>query len=168
MAGVQQVGDLEIAEDLHYQRRAWTIQRIGRAVMALIIAAALAGLIGTGPLSSAVAHSGPLHVAYHRFERLNAPGLLSIRVAGNVAAGNQIRIWLDRDYVDSLQVQQITPQPAQTLVGANRLIYVFDVAAGNRQTVIVFDLRFQAFGLHHGRVGLVGGPVASFRQFVYP
>ena len=42
-------GDLEIDEDLPFQRREWFAERVAWAVMALLIAAALLGLFGTGP-----------------------------------------------------------------------------------------------------------------------
>ncbi len=51
MTKVQRVGDLEVAQDRTFQRRSWTIQRVGWVVMLLVAAAALAGLTGSGPLS---------------------------------------------------------------------------------------------------------------------
>jgi hypothetical protein len=43
----------QIDEDLNFQRREWKIQRAGWVTMALVIIAALLGVFGAGPLSSA-------------------------------------------------------------------------------------------------------------------
>jgi hypothetical protein len=44
-------GDLEVEQDLDFQQRTWALERAGWIVMLLIIAAALAGFFGGGPLS---------------------------------------------------------------------------------------------------------------------
>ena len=51
-------GGLQIKEDLERQVRAWKWERVGWAAIAAFVAAALAGLIGPGPLSSTVAPGG--------------------------------------------------------------------------------------------------------------
>lgn len=72
---VKRIGDLDIAQDLEHQRREWVIERIGWAIMALILLAALAGLLGSGPLSNArIDHPGShLSAEYNRFERYQSP-----------------------------------------------------------------------------------------------
>ena len=86
MADVRQVGDLEIAQDLAFQRREWTIQRVAWAVMALVALAGLLGLFGgAGPLTRAAAGNGALRLDYARFERKHAPTELRLQVAAGVA-----------------------------------------------------------------------------------
>ena len=69
MSEHHRVGDLEISQDLTFQRRSWIVQRVGWVMLALLILAALGGLFGPGPLSRARAgpHDGPLWVEYQRF-----------------------------------------------------------------------------------------------------
>jgi hypothetical protein len=84
-ANLQRHGDLEIPEDLPFQRREWVAERVAWAVMALLIAGALLGFFGTGPLSRTTAgdEAGPLWLEYERFARLLAAGALeSARGAG--------------------------------------------------------------------------------------
>jgi hypothetical protein len=83
MAEVQRAGDLELNQDLRFQRRMWAVQRIGWAVMALVVLAGLLGLFGPGPLSSATAgkEEGPLLVeGYERFVRFRIPTTLQVRL----------------------------------------------------------------------------------------
>jgi hypothetical protein len=65
-------GDLGVDEA--FDRGALVVQRIGWAGMALVLAAALLGLFGSGPLSwrSAWSDEGTLLLRYERFARANA------------------------------------------------------------------------------------------------
>ena len=52
------LGDLEVGQDLDFQRREWAVQRVGWGAMALVILAALLGLFGSsGPLSRAATNA---------------------------------------------------------------------------------------------------------------
>ena len=48
MSKAERAGDLEIVEDLSFQRREWRVQRGGWVVMAVLILLALLGLTGRG------------------------------------------------------------------------------------------------------------------------
>jgi hypothetical protein len=63
---------LQIDEDLAFQRREWKIQRVGWGAMALVIIAALLGVFGTGPLSNATLEREGLRLEYERFCRFAA------------------------------------------------------------------------------------------------
>ena len=61
----------------------WALQRIGWAVMALVVLVGLVGLFGTGPLSRATAgeEEAPLFVEeYERFARFMLPTTLRVRL----------------------------------------------------------------------------------------
>jgi hypothetical protein len=48
------IGDLEIRQDLSFERRDWMMQRLGWAVIGLLILAGLTGLTGSsGPMTLA-------------------------------------------------------------------------------------------------------------------
>jgi hypothetical protein len=128
--------------------------------MALLIAAALLGLFGTGPLSRTTAgdEAGPLWLEYERFARLLAPAPLSVHVGPGAERGGIIRVWIDRRYLDSVELQEVTPQPDSTAVGAERLIFSFRQAEDEGAAVITFNMRPSRFGSLPGRVGLIGGP----------
>lgn len=164
----QRVGDLEIAQDLRFQRRDWIAQRVGWVVMALILLAALAGLIGRGgPLARTQARSpdGGLRVEYDRFAHYEAPTRLRLSVAGAAARGEQVRLWIERAYLTRARVQQVMPEPDAVRLAGDRVIYLFDAGAGGD---VSFELRPNSFGVLAGRAGLEGGGEVAFRQFVYP
>jgi hypothetical protein len=51
MAEKPHSGDLELDQDLAFERRTWTVERVAWVAMGLMGIAALAGLLGPGPLS---------------------------------------------------------------------------------------------------------------------
>jgi hypothetical protein len=46
VAELKRVSDLEVNEELEFQRRDWMAQRVGWTVMALVVVVALLGLLG--------------------------------------------------------------------------------------------------------------------------
>ena len=168
MVKLTRVGDLQVAQDPVFQRREWRVQRVGRVVMALLVAGGLLGLFGAGPLSRATA-TGPagLRVEYGRFERVQAPTALRIHVHPQAVSAGRAEVWLDREYLDGSLILDVEPPPAAVAVAGDRLVYAFDVADPTRPAVVVVHLRLQHAGLRSGRVGVAAGSV-SFRQLVYP
>lgn len=171
MATPEKIGTIEISQDLGFQRRTWRIQRVGWAVMVLLIVAALIGLFGRGPASSA--HLGspetPLAAEYERFVRLDAPETLTIYVrAPALRADSTADIWIDRTWLAGNELRSITPDPDRTTAGADRMIYTFRLDPSSLPARITYDLDSRSFGRIAGRVGLVSGPSWTFSQFGYP
>jgi hypothetical protein len=159
----------DLIQDPEFQRRTWAAQRVGRVAMALVVLAALLGLIGTGPLSRVSAGDGErLTVEYDRFVRRLGENRLVVKVAPGAAAGPEVRVWIDADYARSMEVKSVTPEPARMETAADRLTLVFPLARPGAGLEAVVDLRSRAFGPVRGAVGLAGGPTASIAQFVYP
>ncbi len=168
MASIQRVGDLEIGQDVDFQRREWAVQRVAWVVAALILAAALLGLLGAGPLSRVTGEASPLRVEYFRFERKHAPTRLRIEAAPGSAQEGQLRLWMDRNYVAGVEIQQIEPEPEQVMVAGNRMEFTFQVADPGQPSEVVIPMQHDAWGIKTARVGLVDGPELAFKQLVYP
>jgi hypothetical protein len=168
----RRVGDLEINENIDFQRRIWRFQTVGRVVMALVLAAALLGLLGPGLLSNGASADSPqtqLGVKeYERFLRFMKPTTLRIGLEPGAVTEREARVWLDREYIEGVQIQHITPQPERVEAGSKGMTYVFNVEDPNQSTVFSFDLQPQKMGLLQGRVGLEDEEPVSFKQFVYP
>ena len=171
MTEMKRVGDLEVAEDMDAQRRNWVFQRIGTAVMALVALAGLLGLFGgTGPLSSAAVSDGqaPLSIEeYERFARFGKPTALQVSLDPTATADGETRLWLSRQYVQSVQIQEIDPLPERVKAAPDRFVYVFDTETDG-PTAITFELEPDQIGPLEGRIGLDGGTSLTFGHFVYP
>ncbi len=167
---VRRVGDLEISQDTAFQNREWVVQRVGWVIWLAVIGAALAGLMGNGPLTHATAgaEGDPLRVQYDRFVRHAAPEKLEIALQPGAVQGKQARVWIDREYLEGLQLQNITPEPSSMEAALDRIIYTFDLDKQGEATTVVFDLEHESNGPKVVRVGLGDRQVASFTQFAYP
>lgn len=166
---LHQVGDLEINEDLEFEHRSWQVQRVAWAILGLVVLAALLGLLGGGgPLSVARAGQGsPLEITYARFARHNNPVEMAVRLRPGAAPGDEARLWISSAYLDAVKIERIEPEPAQVVLGADRVTYVFRQGAGEGGRVVLHIMP-QHVGRHEARVGLEGGPEHTLSQIVYP
>jgi hypothetical protein len=161
---------LDIPEGEGVSRGEDWFHRAGWTLLGLIIVAALAGLLGPGPLSSRTACAGPgFCVEYERFVRNHAPAELRIRVTHSGEAG-PIRLVLGREFLESSQQDSITPEPDRVeLLPAGQLHLIEAPRLGPREALIVYH--YQPDGAFRDltiRIGLESGPALRLSQFVYP
>lgn len=164
---VRRVDGLELDQDLAFQRREWVAERVGWFAIAALLVAALLGVFGTGPFSSASSGGALVRIDYERFGRRLAPVELRIRLGEDASQGGVARMWIAHDYLDSVHLEGITPEPDATEARADRIVFAFAVADGGPGTV-AFHMRPDSFGVLSGRVGVVDGPELRFWQFIYP
>jgi hypothetical protein len=187
----KRVGDLEVNQDLAYQRREWLADRVGWAVMSLVILAGLLGLFGHGWLSWAEAtdHSGAVKLRYERFLHYDEPTELVLTVPADMVREGRFRVWLNKEYLAQIHIHAITPTPRKQELGGDRQWFVFEATAsagadeesGNagHPLEIVFRVATVVRGSLSGRLGVDNGPAAdgpgdsaksavTFGQFVYP
>jgi hypothetical protein len=169
---VTRVDGMEIEQDLEFQRRSWTFQRAGWVVMILVLVAALAGLLGAGPLSSStVTVAGALRVEYQRFSRYQTPETLVVHVDPAAVRDSAVRIGLDRDYLGVSKVETVTPPPVSVRADGSELTYEFAVGRPDQPVMVTFVMQPERLGFSRGRVVLHRGEApetAAFWRLVYP
>jgi hypothetical protein len=118
-------GARDLDRHLPFQHREWRAQQIGWIALGLFLAAALAGLFGSGPLSSAVAADpgGRLRVDYQRFVRAGASQRLLFRIYPG--GTGPVTLKLSRGYLDRMRVEHITPPPSSSFSAAEWTTFVF-------------------------------------------
>jgi hypothetical protein len=161
---------LHLDQDLTFQRRSWTIQRLGWSAMGVTILAALLGLFGTGPLSSATVSSqdGALILQYNRFWRIESSMTLRLSVAPDAGSAHEARVGLSQAYLDGVRVQDVTPPPQRVEVAPEYIIYVFSLAAMHQPIRITFTVEPQRPGRLSGRFRVHNNISLHFAQFIYP
>jgi hypothetical protein len=165
-------GHLEIDHDMEFQRREWDVQRVGWIAIALVMLAAALGLFGRGPLARASAGShaagSPLTLEYERFLRKHSSTSLVVQLAPNATPDGLARVWIDRTYVDRVEIDETVPRPSNVSADADRVVYTFHLDDPARAARVVFELQPDDKGVLEGRIGLASSPPVSFRQLVYP
>jgi len=165
---IPRVGDLEIQQDLEHERRAHLVRKIGWTILSLLWLAGLAGVFGSGPLSQATAAGPGLRLEYDRFVRYTAPQELTLHLAPPVTAHPKIRLWVDRRYLESQQIESIVPEPESTEAGPDRMVFVLSMNELGAPTAVTVRLQTQRIGSIKGRVGVEEGGELRFHQIVYP
>lgn len=163
--------DLQIDENMQHQRLSWRAERVGWIVWTLILLAALLGLFGRGVFNttSVTSSDARLTVEYSRFWRLQSPMTLRVAAGEDAVADGNLRLWLDRGYVDANTIASIVPEPDGVTAGADRLIFTFSVDAGAGRPSVTFEIEPQKAGFRAGRAGLAGSTdEVAFRQLIFP
>lgn len=157
-----------LEEDLEFQRRQWRVERVGWAVMVVIIVAALAGVFGAGGLvARATASAGSTEVQYARFARYAAPTAIEVKVAA-AANGRPIRLRVSDRYLSAMNVRAITPPPASTAIADREHVFVFERSVSPAAATIRFDLEPAAMGRHDGWIAIDEAAPVFFTHFIYP
>jgi hypothetical protein len=169
-------GDLQLDETERraqtgpFRRRALVVRRVGRTVLALIVAAALFGLLGPGPLSAAeiAAPSGLVRLEYQRFTRHVADTSLQLTLSADPSRPDTAAVWISREYLSSLNVQQVVPEPESWTAAGAGVVLTFPVSSPADRVLVQLQVRADEIGLVHGSVGVPGQEPVTFWQLVHP
>ena len=153
---------LDIHQDLDFQRRWHTVQRVGRVIFVLLLAAAVAGVFGTGPVSHASASGPAFSVTYDRFLRTTQSSSLQVSPSTQHGGGGTIAV--ASAYADAIDVSDVTPQPDSETATADRILLSYQQRLPAQVKIGVFP---QTIGVHRATIWVRGQPL-SFRQVVWP
>jgi hypothetical protein len=159
-----------IEEDLPFQRKQWRVERIGWAVMILLILAALAGAFGGGgPLSSATSATpdSRVRVKHERFARVLAPMSVEITVA-QPAGARSLQIRISESYMGAMSVRSIIPEPNSTALADQMVVLAFDPSSAAGDIKVRLGLEPQTIGSVKGTVVVDGGAPLRFGHFIFP
>jgi hypothetical protein len=157
--------------DVDYERREWIAQRIGWSVMALLVAAAFLGLLGSsGPLAAAkiTAPDRSFTVSYVRLGRHHSPSDLRIEVSPAFVENGEVALWVSSEFIAGAGVEEVSPEPDSVELAAGGLIYHFSVADDSGPLLVSFRCRHDELWRQPGRLGLTNGSKVAFEQFIFP
>lgn len=157
---------LPLETDLAFQRKFWSVERVGWGIASLLVAGSLAGLAGRGWLSERSEKRDGLQVRYERFARADSPTRMAVRPAMAGKEGPLI-LHLQGDLPSSLQVSQVIPDPVSVTLTSDGLAYEFSARQLSDSAEILFYAQPQKVG---GTTGSIrqDGTTVQIRQFVYP
>ena len=164
MAGLRRVGDLEINQDLAFERRSWRIRQIANVVFAVLLLAALLGVFGSGVVSDASRESpsNSFVVEYDRFLRFGAPATLHVELR---SGGSETNVSVSRSYLNQFDIRGVKPQPESVTALPDRMVFTFKYEA---PTAVDFNLLPRQPGRQRGTVTVDGEDPVTFSQWVYP
>lgn len=157
-------GRLEIDENFQHHVKGWRLKRIGWALMALIIAAALGGLLGPGPYSDkSIQGPGGLHLDYQSIARYNAPTHFHLQVPGG---SDDLELSIPAEFVKAIELERINPEPKEMRLDGEKHTWIFPRKEGSSEVMINF--RPQGFGAKKCRLEVKGAGAMEVQQTFLP
>lgn len=172
MGSQRQNHQLEVGEDVKFQNRWWVFERIAWVFMALLLLAALLGLLGPGLLSRTRLsdRDSGLSLEFHRFERHQSPAQLKVTISPHALPHppQLLELQLQRHHLSKIELSRIDPEPEQVAVSSDHAVFSFRTSKSDRPIQITFHFKPSSFGKLTGTFSLPGQPSLPFAQFVYP
>jgi hypothetical protein len=156
---------LQLNDDVSFQRKEWFVERVTWTILGALLIAALLGIFGTGPLSRTSEEVDGVTVSYERFTRKISYTDLEIRVAD--VRNETFTVQLSDSWVSNSDITQITPEPDSATRTDDGLALTFS-AVPDTPAVVSIQYRPNKIGRLSATVGIQGGPVVEFAQFIYP
>lgn len=156
-------------DDIGFQRKEWWAQRVGLVLLAVFLAAGVAGTFGAGPLSetTAEAEDGSLAVEYERFIRHIGMTSLTATLGTSAVSQGTARLLISRDLAAGWRIENVSPTPSVESSSDDWLIYEFEVLGETPPRVRVL-YRGDGFGTHGGTIRAGSGATVDLRQWIYP
>jgi hypothetical protein len=172
-AGIVRVRDLEIDQDIAFQKSEWKVVAIGKMVIFIFLAASFLGLFGAGVFSKAHREDPQklISVSYERFGRLEADLLFKVRLNSLLATeGNptERRIWINDEYLENVQIQEISPEPVRVEAGSGGQAYIFATYDVNQPIHVFFYVKPMKPGYRKATFRIPGAAEVDIGQFIYP
>jgi hypothetical protein len=165
---VPRVGGLDIDQDLAFQKKWWRFQSIARGALFAVLAVASLGLLGHGPLDRATAGQPGFSVDYHRFIHYQTDTRLVVRLGPEAYQGRQAVVWIDRQFLDRVELTRVVPEPERRAAGVGRVLFVFNVADPGKPVEVAFQFLSDTYGPLQARLGTPWGQEATLGYFSYP
>jgi hypothetical protein len=163
MGEFEKHGRLEIDEHFEHHVRWWRLKRIVWALLALLIAAALAGFLGSGPSSKAITRTAGLQIDYDRIVRYNAPAHLLLTVPGGK---EDLELSIQTAFVKNIELSRIDPEPKEMRLSGDTHTWVFP--RREERSAIFINYRPQAFGSQKILLHVKDADAMQIQQFCLP
>jgi hypothetical protein len=147
--------EIEVGEDLGFQRKWWRFENFAWILFTLIIVLDLAGLFGRGPIAEAKrrAADGTIDVKYERIERTDSPSILTIDFRPSAIHDGKIKLYISESLVEGLGTQRVVPAPTETAIGEGGLTYTFP--ASKPPATVDLALHPSGPGIYRFTIGVV-------------
>jgi hypothetical protein len=160
--------EIQVGENLDFQRKWWRFENILWIFFALIIVLDIAGLFGRGPVAKAERRSpdGTIDVKYERIERTDSPSMLSIQFGPTAIRDGKVNLYVSQSLVKELGTQRVVPNPLTTQIGDGGLVFAFP--ASKVPASVDLALAPTGPGVYDFTIGVVGAAPIHAKVFVVP
>ena len=160
-------GELEVGYNHHFERRWHGYELLGRAVLVLVTAAGLAGLLGSGPYSHRTIEAGGLAVDFEPIARWNTPTQVTVHIRPTDAMATA-DLRLDSNFVEPMGLQGSVPTGLAEAADGRGFILSVAIAPGAKEALVRLHARPTQMGPIHLAVRLGDAQPLRWTQYVLP
>lgn len=128
--------------DDRFARRQWLFQRVGWALLLLVVVGGLSGFFGTSPLATTVStvESGgvKVDVEYPRYTRYQHHDRLHVKVFAPGAQGEELKVAFSNDFLLNNAIEASAPEADGGGADGNGGVYAYKVEDWSEQVVVTF------------------------------
>lgn len=160
---------IAVGEDLQFQERWWTFERVVWIIFSLILVADVLGVFGRGWLAKAELknpNSG-MHVKYERVERAMTPSVFSIQFDPSAVHNGSVQLYVSDSMVKDLGESRVIPEPEHSIVGDGGILYDFPTQ-GREPLTVQLELQPSFPGVHPFTLQVPGMAATGSRVVVVP
>jgi hypothetical protein len=152
-----------------FRRGERQVLSIGRAILWVVIAAAVIGLLGRGGISRAEARTadGKIYLRYERIARSGVDTCLHLEFVTPKEQQTQFTIWMNREAFEDTQVIRITPQPVALSLTHDRVFLDIDEPSSGNARHVFIEYQPGTPGMNQLQVGLGDASELRVIQFVH-
>jgi hypothetical protein len=159
---------IAVGEDLEFQEKWWTFERVVWALFVLVLIADALGAFGEGWLSkrSVQPPGSAMHVQYDAVLRTGTPDTLSVQFDPEAATDGKVKLLVSRSVVKELGAQRVIPQPEVSTIVPDGFLYTFPT--GPQPGQVQFELEPGSPGVRRFSLQVVGHAPMQERIVVVP
>lgn len=162
--------ELEVGYDLAFERSWHHAELAGRVVIALVVAAGLAGLLGRGPFShhTASADHGSLRVDFEPVARFGTPTQVTLHVRPPPEQPREVDLRLSSSLVEPLGLQSVEPRPVRSWSEQGDLVVRLALPQGEAESLVRLLLRPSVVGPQWLTAEVGSGTALHWTQWIMP
>lgn len=147
---------------------AWRLERIGWALLGLLVVVAFAGALGAGPISwdRASSPGGEVVLDYQRLPHHNADDSVRLELAPSTVEDGKIPVEVRGSWASAVNFQGIVPEPSAQRTLPGGVLLEFEAEEFGVTSVTLYYRAYE-YGPLDGEVS-VGDNRLTFHQWVLP
>ncbi len=160
---------VSVGEDLKFQERWWTFERVVWIFFLLVLVADALGAFGRGWLAKAEEHrpGSGIDIFYERVERSETPSVLRVAFRPDAVVNGKAQLFVSESVVKKLGAQRIAPEPESSAIGNGGITYTFAADAAKPGDVEI-GMQPEAPGVARFTVQVPGKEAVTERVVVMP
>jgi hypothetical protein len=162
--------ELAVGFDPKFEKKWWRTERISWTVMLLFVIAGLCGFFGRGPWSRCQVSdpSAGMTVKYERVVRYKTPASIVVHFYPETGQQQQVLLSINNTIVQQLGEQRVVPQPAQSTLTKEGLLYTFPAYGSSQLQQVSFTLQPESVGLFSISLCIPGRPAFTRKVLALP